>query len=148
MPEAHCGAMDKMLGRRGQPWARCSQTRKHDGNHHDTRFPGHRWEETFFELDFVTSRAKTPTKRKVRSCKRCGKQFRTDGSPDACVCKEIEVNRRQTIMFADEREKACRDAMERDLDDDLAWLTAKWEDMDRLRLKMIAESEIPYYGEF
>jgi hypothetical protein len=70
--------------------------------------------------------AQTKTKRKVRRCEKCGKVKRDDGANDSCVCRETGANRRQSILFADEREKSYRQAALRDLEDDIAWLMEQW----------------------
>ena len=98
----------------------------HAGAHHDAKHKGHYWEETFYWDEFERTRIKVPTVKKMRLCKKCGKQIRTDGANDACVCKETGADKRQAIMFADEREQIEREASERNLQDDIDWLMGEW----------------------
>jgi hypothetical protein len=123
---AKCNAVDRAWFGRRQLWLLCSYERWHEGPHRDSRHKEHYWSETFYEEEIERGRPiKVPTK-KVRLCKKCGKERRTDGANDACVCKETGANKRQSIMFADEREKLYRQAALRDLEDDIAWLMDRW----------------------
>ena len=119
-----CGAIDKAWIGRRELWMRCGYPSKHRGPHHDAKHKGHYWEETFYWDEF--DRAKVPTVKKVRLCKKCGKRIRSDGANDACVCKETGADKRQAIMFADERELIEREASERNLQDDIDWLMSEW----------------------
>lgn len=141
-----CNAVDKAVIGRRELWMHCGLPPRHEGLHHDPKRPGHHWAETFYFGEFEPGRPKkVATARKVRRCKRCGKEQRTDGANDSCVCKEIGATKRQSIMFADEREKAERSANAKDLDDDIKWILpyqiAKWQE---------ARDNDPdaYYGEF
>lgn len=126
-----CLALDKaMIGLR-ELWMTCRLERGHEGHHNDPKRASHFWKETFYAFEFEYGRpVRIAMKRKVRICKKCGKQVRTDGGPDSCVCKEIGANKRQSILFAEEREKACREAASMDIGRDFDWLMA---DSDRRR---------------
>lgn len=121
-----CRAVDKAWFGRRELWLVCSILAGHAGAHHDAKRKGHYWEETFYWDEFERTRIKVPKKKKVRLCKKCGKEKRTDGANDACVCKKIGANKRQAIMFADEREKFEREASLKELEDDIAWLMGEW----------------------
>lgn len=124
----------------------CGMLSRHEGLHHDPKRPGHYWEETFYAFEFEYGRpVKVATARKVRLCKRCEKEIRTDGANGSCVCKEIGATKRQAIMFADEREKTAREDMAADIQADIDWLILK---QHRERNEMIAATEEPYYGAF
>ena len=122
-----CEAVDKAWVGRRELWLSCRLSAGHNGAHHDPRHKGHYWTETFYEREFEWGRPrKIPTVKKVRLCKKCGKQQRTDGANDACICKETGADKRQAIMFADEREKIERAASERNLQKDIDWLMGEW----------------------
>lgn len=129
-----CNAIDKIPMSRREFWCHCGLLSRHEGHHHDPKRPNHHWSETFYFGEFEPGRpVKVTTARKMRLCKRCGKEQRTDGAKDACVCKEIGATKRQAIMFADEREQAERNANAKELEDDIAWILpyqlAKWQEM-------------------
>lgn len=124
----YCMALDKVAKGRRELWAICRQERGHQGLHHDPKFPAHHWPETFFAFEFEYGRPrKMPSARKVALCKACGKRIRTDGAPEACVCKETGANKRQAIMFADERRVIANEASARDLQDDIDWVMKDFE---------------------
>lgn len=142
MPQ--CRAVDKAMRLVGRPWVTCTLDIAHMGQeslyglsetlpespHHDrTRNyswhgPVIRWDD--FDRTRPTKAGAVGTRRKVRLCKACNKQIREQGGPDACVCAEIGANKRQTVMFLDEREIATRAAEARQIDDDFDWLEEQW----------------------
>jgi hypothetical protein len=119
----------------------CRYSPRHHGPHHDPKRKGHYWTETFYRGEFMEGRSKVPTVRKERTCKTCGKPRRTDGAPDACVCRETEANRRQAIMFADERERAVRQEQADEMQVDIDWIRAH-------HARLIEERCESYQGEF
>lgn len=143
-----CNSVHGYLGpRKGLHYAYCTNERGHDAGHYNSTLrmawdgPVLYWD----EFEHTRPKVKTPLVRKVKICKHCEKQIRTDGANDACVCKEIEATRRQGIMFADERERSFREDAQRELQDDIDWIAQEWEVQ---RLANIAASEEPYYAEF
>lgn len=139
-----CGSVDKAMRLVGRPWVTCTLDVAHmgtesvdglsespeDAPHHDrTRnysWHGSRILRFDMEQGRTTKAGAVSSKRKVRLCKKCGKQVREQGGPDACVCQEIGANKRQTVMFLDEREIATREAEARQIDDDWDWLESEW----------------------
>lgn len=140
----YCMALDKVAVGRRQLWMVCRQDRGHDGLHYDEKH--HRyWHETFFAFEFEYSKAKNlPATKKTILCSKCGKRLKALGAVDAdriCVCKEIGATRRQSIMFADEREQQHRTETMREMDEDIAWVMEK-------HAAMIEERCEFYGGEF
>lgn len=108
-----CNAIDKAFIGRRELWMHCGLLPRHEGLHHDPKRPGHYWEETFYAFEFEYGRStrigSVKMARKEARCKKCEKPYKTQGSAEICVCKAIGSKRRQSILFAEEREKVYRE---------------------------------------
>jgi hypothetical protein len=131
-----CNAVDKaMIGRR-ELWMHCGLLPRHEGRHHDPKRPGHYWEETFYAFEFEYGRStrigSVKTKKRAYKCKTCGNTFRADREGEVCVCKAIQANRRQAIMFAAERKEIHLGRDEYTTQNDIDWILpyqlARWQE--------------------
>lgn len=102
----------------------------------------HHWTGPLLQAFDVETKRRTKAgavkvKKAVRLCKKCSKQVRTDGASDACVCKETGADKRQAILFADERELLAREKTMDEMQSDIDSLMAQWK-----------REEEPYFAEF
>lgn len=129
----HCNAIQEMWRGKQMIYAYCTKPANHwesdDGEHFDEKRK-HSWAETIFWDEFERGRSTragaVKAAKKVRLCKHCSRPIKTDGSPDACVCKPTGQTKKQGTMFKEDRERAERDFQAIDLAEDIALTEAHW----------------------
>ena len=142
-----CNAVDDVGTEKQARYAYCTKPAHHwekdDAIHFDDKRK-HSWTETIFWDEFERGRTAragaVKAAKKVNLCKKCGKQVRTDGGPDSCVCKATGRGAKQAKMFMADRERIEKEIMAADLDEDVAEFWVRY-DANELRIEREAIQE-------